>query len=117
MPPRVQSRHSFTLGFKDRLAGREELQLSEREPFPFQLFDDNVQHVVGANETLGILAARYFASLSDPALLWWVIADFQPDPIHDPTVALAVGSVIIIPSVRTVTESIFSPKRRGEGGL
>jgi hypothetical protein len=46
--------------------------------------------------------------------LWWVIADFQSDPIHDPTRKLKRGRVLIIPSERTLTEEIFSERRRRE---
>ena len=65
-------------------------------------------------ETLFSLAGRYFAALPRPAGLWWVIADFQPDPIHDPTLSLEVGQVLLVPSVRTVVEEVFSEKRRQE---
>ncbi len=43
-----------------------------------------------------------------------LIADFQPDPIHDPTLSLEVGRVLVVPSLRTVTEEVFSEKRRQE---
>jgi len=52
--------------------------------------------------------------LPRPAGLWWVIADFQPDPIHDPPVALELGRVLAIASVRTVLEEVFSERRREE---
>jgi hypothetical protein len=50
-----------------------------------------------------------------PSGLWWIIADFQPDPIHDPTVRLTPGRTLYIPSLRTVQEEVFSDKRRKEG--
>jgi hypothetical protein len=43
-----------------------------------------------------------------------VIADFQPDPIHDPTLELEPGRVLVIASLRTVLEEIFSESRREE---
>jgi hypothetical protein len=49
-----------------------------------------------------------------PAGLWWVIADFQPDPVHDPTLSLEPGRVLVVPSIRTVQEEIFSETRRAE---
>lgn len=118
MPPRLNSRHIFSRGFKD-LDGEhpEALQLTERVPFGFQAFPDNRQHVVADTDTLGRLAARYFASIPNAASLWWVIADFQPDPIHDPTIKLESGSVLVIPSVRTVLESVFNENRRLESAL
>jgi len=43
-----------------------------------------------------------------------VIADFQPDPVHDPTLSLDLGRVLFIPSVRVVTEEVFAEARRQE---
>lgn len=115
MPPRKFSRHTFTLGFNDyELDGsvQDELMLSERAPFSFRVLSDNRQHVVHEGETIFSIAARYFAGLPRPAGLWWVIADFQPDPIHDPTIRLPIGTVLTIPSTRTVEELILSEQRR-----
>lgn len=111
MPPRRFSRFTFTSALQDD-AGR--LVLAEREPFRFRALPDNRQHVVGDGETVFSIAGRFFDPLPRPAGLWWVIADFQPDPIHDPTLALEPGRVLLIPSVRTVLEEIFSEQRRGE---
>jgi hypothetical protein len=111
MPPRRFSRHTFTSAVQDG-AGR--LVLTDREPFRFRSLPDNRQHVVKEGESLFSLAGRYFAPLPRPAGLWWVVADFQPDPIHDPTIALEPGRVLVISSVRTVLEEIFSERRRGE---
>jgi hypothetical protein len=111
MPPRRFSRHTFTSAVLD---DGERLLLTDREPFRFRSLSDNRQHVVKDGETLFSLAGRYFAPLPRPAGLWWVIADFQPDPIHDPTVALDPGRVLVVPSMRTVIEEVFSEKRRGE---
>jgi hypothetical protein len=83
-------------------------------PYRLRALSDNRQHIVKEGDTLFSLAGRYFAPLPRPAGLWWVIADFQPDPIHDPTLALEVGRVLVVPSVRTVVEEVFSEKRRQE---
>ena len=111
MPPRRFSRYAFSAAVLDD-AGR--LFLTEREPFRFRAFPDTRQHVVQEGDTLFALAGRYFAPLPRPSGLWWVIADFQPDPIHDPTLSLELGRVTIIPSVRVVTEELFSEARREE---
>lgn len=113
MPPRRFSRFTFSSAVLD---GDERLFLTDREPFRFQPLPDNRQHVVKEGETLFSLAGRYFAPLPRPAGLWWIIADFQPDPIHDPTLSLEVGQSLVIPSVRVVTESILSESRRREVG-
>ncbi len=82
--------------------------------FPYRALEDTREHVVGEGDTLWSLAARYFASLPLPATLYWIIADFQPDPIHDPTITLTPGRVLYVPSLRTVTEEVFSERRRKE---
>lgn len=88
--------------------------LDERKPFRYQVFDDNRVHRVVQGETLFTLAGNFFASRQRPAGLWWVIADFQPQPIHDPTIALIPGSLVVIPSERTVVEVILNERRRDE---
>lgn len=111
MPPRRFSRFTFSSGVLD---DDERLFLTERDPFRFRALADNRQHVVKEGDTLFSLAGRYFASLPRPSGLWWIIADFQPDPIHDPTLALDIGRVVLVPSVRTVIEEVFSERRRTE---
>jgi hypothetical protein len=111
MPPRRYSRFTFCAAVLD---DSQRLFLTEREPFGFQSFPDNRQHVVQAGETLFTLAGRYFAPLPRACGLWWVIADFQISPLHDPTLALDLGSVLFIPSLRVVTEEVFSEMRRPE---
>jgi hypothetical protein len=117
MPPRKFSRHTFTLGVKDEEVSPGALLLSERQPYIFRSFADNRQHTAKEGETLWTLAARYFSPLPRPSGLWWIIADFQPDPIHDPTLRLELGRVLVIPSVRTITEFILSERRRLEPEL
>lgn len=111
MPPRRMSRFTFCTGLQqDGL-----LLLNDREPFRYRTLPDNVSHRVVEGDTLFTLAARYYAAFPRPAGLWWVIADFQPDPILDPTVALAPGSIVVVPSAHTVTEQILSESRRDSG--
>lgn len=117
MPPRIRSRHSFALGFEDIEAAPGITLLSEREPYTYRDLPDNIQHAIVEGDTLHSLAATYYEGLPEPAELFWVIADFQPDPIHDPTLRLALGRVVVIPSMRTVIEEVFGEKRRQETGL
>lgn len=104
----------FARGYTDEAGA---LVLERAEPFRFTRLPDNVQHVVGRGDTLFTLAGRYFGPIDpDRACgLWWVIADFQPDPIHDPTLKLAEGRVLVVPSVRTVIERVFDERRRITG--
>jgi hypothetical protein len=113
MPPRTGSRHSFCLGVRDE---DERLFLTEREPYRYREHPDTRIHVVAQGDTLFELAGRYFAPVPRACGLWWVIADFQPDPVLDPTLELAVGRRLYVPSLRMVTDVIFSEQRRGFGG-
>jgi len=114
MPPRRYSRHTFTTGETDT----NDVQfLTDRVIFGYTELSDNRKVVVQAGDTLYSLAGKYFRGLPRPAGLWWVIADFQPQPIHDPTIQLAAGSVLVIPSIRTVNERIFNEERRRESDV
>jgi len=108
MPPRTASRYTFSQG----LSNERGLFLSDRVPFRFQNFPDNRQHVVVQGEDLFMLAARYFSPIANPDQLWWIIADFQPEPVFDPTVAIAEGRVLSIPSIAVVHEQILHEQRR-----
>jgi len=109
MPPRLYSRYQFCDAINDENGV---LYLTEREPYGYQNLSDNRVVIAKQGDTLFTLAARYFAPLPNAAKLWWVIADFQPSPIFDPTVGLANGQQMIIPSLRTVTDRIFNESRR-----
>lgn len=109
MPPRRWSRYTFATAVRDADG---DLVLYGEEPYRFREFTDNREHVVREGDTLFSLAASYFTGIPRPDGLWWVIADFQPAPIHDPTIELEIGRVLIIPSLRTVQEEIFSERRR-----
>ncbi len=112
MPPLQFSRFSFVSSVLDEET--ELLQLTDREPFRFAEFADNESHLVREGDTLFILANARFKGFPRPAGLWWIIADFQPEPIHDPTLKLTPGRSLIIPSIRTVREEIFNQRREAE---
>lgn len=86
------------------------------EPYRFRELPDTREHVAAEGDTLSTLAARYFVGQARAAGFWWVIADFQPEPIHDPTISLTPGRLLYIPSLRTLTEEIFSERRRRSSG-
>ena len=111
MPPKINSRHELTTAIDD--ANTSKRVLTERVPFRFRDLDDNTHHTVGAGDTLFTIAGQIYDGFTDRSCgLWWVIADFQPDPIIDPTLALEEGRLIVAPSERTVREEILNPKRR-----
>ena len=113
MPPGRFSRHRFTFA---TLGSDGTLSLSDRVPYAFREFNDNRRHVVVEGDNLWNLAGRYFRSesIERPSGLWWVLADFQPQPIFDPTLKLAPGRVIHVPSFRTLFEEILNERRRAE---
>lgn len=113
MPPQSGSRHGFCLGVLDEDGRR---FLTEREPYRYRVFADNRVHCVVGGETLFDLAGRYFAPLPRACGFWWAIADFQPDPILDPTLALEEGTTVVIPSTRVLTDVILAEARRREAG-
>ena len=113
MPPQFGSRYGFCLGVLDAHSRR---MLTEREPYAYRPFPDNRAHRVVDGDTLFNLAGRYFAPLPRACGYWWAIADFQPDPIIDPTLALAAGQTIVIPATRVLTDVILAESRRREAG-
>lgn len=109
MPPKINSRYQFTSAFRDENGA---LYLSERKPFPYTELPDNIVHSVKEGDTLHKLAARYYSSFGrlpevSAAELFWVIADFQPLPILDPTLTLMPGSKLVLPSVKTLRQAIL----------
>lgn len=111
MPPRQLSRHSFTRAITD-LEGK--LVLTDPVPFRFVDRSDNRTITVGDGDSIFSIAAREFRGYPRPDGLWWIIADFQPEPIHDPTLRIEAGTVLVIPSNRTIEEEIFDRSRRDE---
>lgn len=109
MPPRRYSRHTFARAYLD---GSDDLVLTDPVPYRFKAFADNRIYVVKEEDSLFNLAARFFKGIPRPAGLFWIIMDFQPQPIHDPTLKITPGTTLVIPSLRTVTEEIFSESRR-----
>lgn len=116
MAPRRFSRYTFSNGFVDSRTGA--FMLEDVAPVAFVQREDNRMHTVVEGDDLFYLAARYFASYTRPNGLFWVIADFQPEPpdglgpILDPTRTLPIGATIFIPSERFIEEEVFNQKRR-----
>jgi hypothetical protein len=88
--------------------------LLDREPFRFVNRGDNKRVIAKGGDTWQSLAAEHLQPINNAEELWWVLADFQPDPIVDPTEALEAGRVIFIPSSDFVLSEIFADARRDE---
>lgn len=111
MPPMRDSRFEHCRGIRDEDGN---LYLTDREPYRFRPLPDTRLHTVTEGETLYTIAGRYFRPRPRACGLWWIIADFQPDPILDPTLALEPGRRLFIPSLRVVEEEIFGARRASE---
>ena len=115
MTPTVDvSRYKFC---KLQVDENERLFLDARKPFRYQAFADNQVHVVKDGETIWSIAGSHFRTIDRGAGLWWIIADFQPIPLHDPTIRLRAGTLLVLPSLRTVMTRILSEARRDESHL
>jgi hypothetical protein len=112
MPPSKFSRYRLC---PLRLEPTGQVTLGERVPFGYRDLADTIQHRVVAGDTLHRISAHYYRGVaSPPSQFFWAIADFQPTPIHDPTITLEPNTIILVPSVRTLREEILSERRRQE---
>ena len=96
------SRYKFTRVFVNDADRR---FFGTREQVEYRDSPDNSVHVVQLGDTLQTLAENYFKGFPQAANLWWIIAEYQPTPIADPTLSLPVGDVIIIPSPTIVADA------------
>lgn len=108
MPPRAGSRYLFCTGIVDE-AGV--VSLSEREPYRYRALPDTRLHTAREGDSLWSLAGAYFRR-PRACGFWWVIADFQPDPVIDGTLRLEPGRIIHIPSDRVLDDVILGEGRR-----
>lgn len=102
---RTQSRYAYAPRFVD---GRGNVRLMARVPFRYRAFDDTVTHTVNEGDSLFTLAGHYYAPMPRACGYWWAIADFQPEPIIDGTLALPLGSQIYVPSARVLVTLILA---------
>lgn len=93
--------------------------LTEREPLEFRERFDTIVHVVKTGDTLFTIADLYYqgvGGIDEPAWYWWAIGDFQPEPVHDPTVPLTTGTYIYVPAAAALLEAL-SPERAAREAL
>lgn len=109
-PTSPYSRDLFTTGQTD---AEGDFFLSERVPYRYVELDDTIEYIAGAGDTWWSLAAKFYGAIPNAAnLLWFAIADFQPVPVVDPTIAIVPGTTLYIPSLQTVETDIFNESRR-----
>ena len=109
MPPNSRSRYQYSAA---RIDSSDRLFLEARSRYLYRDLDDNREHIVSGARNLWEIAAIEFRTLGRGGNFWWIIADFQPVPIQDPTVPLEPGTRLVIPSDRTIRERIFAEARR-----
>lgn len=86
--------------------------LDEREPFRFSDESDNRFYITKEGDTWWGIAWRFFRAFRHPSLLWWLLCEFQPEPVVDPTIVIPPGSQIVVPSERLVRNHVFSRENR-----
>jgi hypothetical protein len=85
--------------------------------YGYQDLDDNIQHVCSTGDNLIRIAIERYTGViggDHPEIYYAYIGDFQPEPIHDPTINLEIGRTIYIPSSRTILNDIEDESRRPE---
>jgi nucleoid-associated protein YgaU len=103
------SRYRYCTAFRDSGA---QLVLDEREPFRFADATDNRWHTAVDGDTWWSLAHRYFAGFPRACGLWWLLCEYQPVPVVDPTLRVQPGATIAIPSERLLRLYVFSADQR-----
>ena len=111
MAPKKMSRYEFCR--IERVDGVR--RLTERVLVRFVSRSDSTEYVASDGDTWWHLAHAAYEGLTDrPAGLWWVLADFQPVPVVDPTLKIEAGTVLQIPSWDFIQDVVFASSRRLE---
>ena len=96
------------------------LILSKRIPFRYQKFGDNVVHTCLEGESVNDIAQIFYGKIyghREARNMFWIICDFQPQPILDCTLTMEAGQKIIVPSPITIDVYIRDPERASEFDL
>lgn len=112
MPPGTNSRHLLSIGVSRVTDGL--TYLLDREPFRFVNRSDTRRVMANGGDTWQSLAAQHLRSIDNAEELWWVLADFQPEPVIDPTEAIEAGTIIFVPNEEFILSEIFADARRDE---
>lgn len=104
----VSSRFRWSEIYQDEQGRR---FLGPRPRFGYRPLPDNREHPIRGGERLWHVSQLSFPDHPRAGALYWVIADFQPEPILDPTILLPEGHRLVIPSVRTLETLILATDR------
>lgn len=88
------------------------LSIDERVPFRYFPYHDNRTYISILGDTWWGIAHLAFQGTVRPCGLYWLLCEFQPIPVLDPTLVIKQGTVIIIPSLRVLNLEVFSEKLR-----
>jgi hypothetical protein len=86
------------------VSGKTVEYMSLHDPFRYQERDDNLTYTARRGDRLEHIATVFYR---DPQL-FWVLADFQPNPILNPLLPLEPGRVIYGPSVEVLEREILN---------
>lgn len=86
----------------------------DREPLYFQPRSDNKRIVAEKGDTWWSLAAKHLSALRNPEQFFWVLCDYQPTPILDPTVDPTPGAIVFIPDEDFFMSTYFADSRRDQ---
>lgn len=103
------SRYAYCLQLEDNDGIK---YLDEREPFRYREESDNRLYRTRAGDTWWGLAHIFFDGVERACGLWWVICDFQPTPVIDPTIIIEPNTLVVIPSLRLIRTQLFSTEQR-----
>lgn len=86
--------------------------LDEREPYRYKDERDNRYHRAKGGDTWWGLAHMYFQGVPRACGLWWLLCEYQPTPVLDPTLTIPEDTLVVVPSMRVVRMFVFSSERR-----
>lgn len=105
----ITSRYKYTTSMLNNVEGGDGYTYLATQESAFFIDDsENEMHIVKLGDTLESIAHQYFKGFPNSAQLFWIIGEYQPTPILDPTLKLKVGSLIIIPAQSIVYELLYA---------
>lgn len=109
MPMFPLSRYAYCLQMEDDDGIK---HLDEREPFRYRDEPDNRFYRSKEGDTWWGLAHVFFDGIERECGLWWVLCDYQPNPVIDPTLVIEPNTLIVVPSMRLIRTKLFSTEQR-----